>query len=74
MLREIEEMSTTESAAVRDPVETRLHRARTLLRRALYAGTRQAAHEVFQFGFARSDRVVAAVLGRIGQAQGAASG
>jgi len=74
VLREIEEMSTAESAAVRDPVETRLNRARALLRRALYAGTRQAAHEVFQFGFARCDRVVAAVLGRIGQAQGAASG
>jgi len=74
VLREIEEMSTAETAAVRDPVKTRLHRARALLRRALYAGTREAAHEVFQFGFARCDRVVAAVLGRIGQGQGAASG
>ncbi len=78
VLREIEEMSTAETAAALDlreeTVKTRLHRARALLRRALYAGTREAAHEVFQFGFTRCDRVVAAVLGRIGQGQGAASG
>jgi len=78
VLREIEEMSTAETAAALDlreeTVKTRLHRARALLRRALYAGTRGAVHEVFQFGFARCDRVVAAVLGRIGQGQGAASG
>jgi RNA polymerase sigma-70 factor (ECF subfamily) len=77
VLREIEEMSTAETAAVLDireeTVKTRLHRARALLRRALYAGTREAAHEVFQFGFARCDRVVAAVLRRIGRGEGAAS-
>ena len=71
-------MSTAETAAVLDlrdeTVKTRLHRARVLLRRALYAGTRGAAHEVFQFGLARCDRVVTAVLRRIGQAQSAASG
>jgi len=38
-----------------------------LLRRALYAGTREAVRDVFQFGAARCDRVVAAVLTRIGQ-------
>jgi len=78
VLREVEEMSTAETAAALDlreeTVKTRLHRARALLRRALYAGTREAAHAVFQFGFARCDRVVAAVFGRIGQGQGAASG
>ena len=77
VLREIEEMSTAETAAVlelrEETVKTRLHRARALLRRALYAGTREAAREVFQFGFARCDRVVAAVLERIGQTQGPAS-
>lgn len=78
VLREIEGMSTAETATVLDlreeTVKTRLHRARALLRRALWAGTREAAHEVFQFGFARCDRVVAAVLERIGDGQGAASG
>ena len=71
VLREVEEMSTAETAAVLDireeTVKTRLHRARALLRRALYAGTRGAVNEVFQFGAVRCDRVVAAVLGKIGR-------
>jgi RNA polymerase sigma-70 factor (ECF subfamily) len=78
VMREVEEMSTAETAAVLDireeTVKTRLHRARALLRRALYAETRAAVHEVFQFGLAQCDRVVTAVLRRIGQAQGAARG
>jgi RNA polymerase sigma-70 factor (ECF subfamily) len=48
-------------------VKTRLHRARALLRRALYGATRGAVNEVFQFGAVRCDRVVAAVMKRIGQ-------
>jgi len=70
VLREVEEMSTAETAAVLDvreeTVKTRLHRARALLRRALYGATRGAVNEVFQFGAVRCDRVVAAVLERIG--------
>ena len=69
VLREIEEMNTAETASIlelrEETVKTRLHRARALLRRALWAGTREQAAEVFQFGFARCDRVVAAVMARI---------
>jgi len=69
MLREVEGLSTAEAADCLDipeeTVKTRLHRARGLLRRSLYARLGQSATATFQFGFARCDRVVAAVLGRI---------
>jgi RNA polymerase sigma-70 factor (ECF subfamily) len=71
MLREVEGLSTAETAECLDippeTVKTRLHRARGLLRRSLEARLRDDATAVFQFGFSRCDRVVAAVLARIGR-------
>jgi RNA polymerase sigma-70 factor, ECF subfamily len=69
VMREVEGMSTAESAACLDITEktakTRLHRARTLLRDNLYqrAGVESAA--AFSFQAPRCDRLVAAVLDRI---------
>ena len=69
VMREVEGMSTAESAECLDITEetakTRLHRARTLLRETLYqrAGIENAA--AFSFEAPRCDRVVAAVLQQI---------
>jgi RNA polymerase sigma-70 factor, ECF subfamily len=69
MLREVEGMTTAETAealAVSDDlVKTRLHRAKVLVRDALYALTEQNAGGVFPFHASRCDRVVAAVLQQI---------
>ena len=68
VLRKIEELSTAETATLLDlreeTVRTRLHRARTLLRQVLDAGIRDA----YPFGNERCDRIVTAVLARIGSA------
>jgi RNA polymerase sigma-70 factor (ECF subfamily) len=69
VMRDVEGMSTAESADCLDITEetakTRLHRARMLLRDALYqrAGIESAA--AFSFEAPRCDRVVEAVLARI---------
>jgi RNA polymerase sigma-70 factor (ECF subfamily) len=69
VMRAVEGMSTAESADCLDITEetakTRLHRARMLLRDALYqrAGIESAA--AFSFEAPRCDRVVEAVLARI---------
>ena len=69
VMRAVEGMSTAESAECLDITEetakTRLHRARLLLREALYerAGIETAA--AFSFEAPRCDRVVAAVFGQI---------
>ena len=69
VMREVEGMSTAESAECLDITEetakTRLHRARKLLRDALYerAGIESAA--VFSFQAPRCDRMVAAVFEQI---------
>jgi RNA polymerase sigma-70 factor (ECF subfamily) len=69
MLREVEEMSTAETAVVLDipeeTVKTRLHRARGLLRKSLEQGAGEALPSAFAFGSARRDRLVSAVLARI---------
>jgi RNA polymerase sigma-70 factor (ECF subfamily) len=69
MLREIEGMSTAETADCLDlseeAVKVRLHRARSLLRKHIYAQTGAATPAAFQFLGARCDRMVSAVLGRI---------
>ncbi|HEY7546733.1 MAG TPA: RNA polymerase sigma factor [Blastocatellia bacterium] len=69
MLREVEEMSTAETAECldisEDAVKVRLHRARALLRKHIYAQTGAATAGAFQFLGARCDRMVAAVLERI---------
>jgi RNA polymerase sigma-70 factor (ECF subfamily) len=70
MLREIEGMSTAETAECLDlseeAVKVRLHRGRALLRREIYKRTGQATASAFHFAGPRCDRVVKAVLARIG--------
>jgi RNA polymerase sigma-70 factor (ECF subfamily) len=69
VLREIEEMSTLETAQVlgvsEDVVKTRLSRAKAMLRSDLLARAGLAAPTAFPFHNARCDRVVAAVFARI---------
>jgi RNA polymerase sigma-70 factor (ECF subfamily) len=69
MLREVEELSTRETAECLDVseevIKVRLHRARVLLRDSLYARVGTTAPETFVFLRPRCDRVVAAVLSRI---------
>ncbi len=69
MLRDIGEMSTYETAEClgisEENVKTRLHRARALMSKELYARTGTATAGAFQFAGSRCDRVVSAVLERI---------
>jgi RNA polymerase sigma-70 factor (ECF subfamily) len=69
VLREVQELSTAETAACLDVseelVKVRLHRARAELRRHMDARLGAATREVFDFHATRCDRVVAAVLERI---------
>ncbi|HTM27562.1 MAG TPA: RNA polymerase sigma factor [Vicinamibacterales bacterium] len=70
VLRDIEGLSTTETAECLgvsdDVVKTRLSRARAALRRDLFERAGLAASTAFTFQRPRCDRVVAAVLARIG--------
>lgn len=69
MLREVEGLSTAETAACLDIsqslVKTRLHRARAALRQEMESRSRTALNEAFAFHLSRCDQVVAAVLARI---------
>jgi RNA polymerase sigma-70 factor (ECF subfamily) len=69
MMREVEEMSTAETAAClgisEDLVKTRLHRGRTMLRDNLYRRAGVTFDSVFTFGNARCDRVVAGVMEKV---------
>lgn len=69
MLRDVEEMSTIETANVleitEENVKVRLHRARALLRRNLYARIGVERKEAFNFHALRCDRVVNNVFERI---------
>jgi RNA polymerase sigma-70 factor, ECF subfamily len=69
MLRDIEEMSTTETAQALDlteeNVKVRLHRARALLRREMFARAGAQRGNAFPFMGARCDRMVQAVMERI---------
>jgi RNA polymerase sigma-70 factor (ECF subfamily) len=69
MLRQIEGMSTSETAAVLgvsdDVVKTRFSRARAALQRNLLDRVGSAAPRAFTFHQARCDRIVAAVFARI---------
>ncbi len=69
MLREVEGLSTAETAAVldlgEDVVKTRLSRAKAKLRRDLLDRAGAGVASAFTFGQARCDRVVAAVFARI---------
>jgi RNA polymerase sigma-70 factor, ECF subfamily len=70
MLREVEGMSTLETAQVldvsEDVVKTRLSRAKAALRRDLLERAGMAAGNAFTFHQTRCDRVVAAVFARLG--------
>ena len=69
MLRDVEEMSTTDTATVleisEENVKVRLHRARALLRKSLYARAGMERKEAFNFHAVRCDRVVKNVFERI---------
>src|SRR5687767_12668849 len=69
MLRQVEGLSTSETAHAldvsEDVVKTRLSRARAALQRDLLDHAGAAAASAFRFGLARCDRVVAAVMARI---------
>jgi RNA polymerase sigma-70 factor (ECF subfamily) len=69
ILRDIEDMSTTDAADVleitEENVKVRLHRARALLRKSLYARAGMERKEAFNFHAVRCDRVVKNVFERI---------
>jgi RNA polymerase sigma-70 factor (ECF subfamily) len=69
LLREVEGLSTEETAACleisTDVVKTRLHRARAMLRDALYRRAGVGLQTIFSFGAHRCDRVVARVMEEI---------
>jgi RNA polymerase sigma-70 factor (ECF subfamily) len=70
-LREIEELSTRETAEAlqltEQTVKNRLHRARSLLRRELTERAGPEIRKAFPFLAKRCDRIVGAVLARIGE-------
>jgi RNA polymerase sigma-70 factor (ECF subfamily) len=69
VLRDVEEMSTAETAEAVSLTETnvkvRLHRAHQLLREELYSRVGASAAQAFGFHAVRCDRVVSAVLERL---------
>jgi RNA polymerase sigma-70 factor (ECF subfamily) len=69
VLRDIEEMSTTDTANAleisEENVKVRLHRARALLRKTLYDRAGMERREAFNFHAVRCDRVVKTVFERI---------
>jgi RNA polymerase sigma-70 factor (ECF subfamily) len=69
MLRDVEEMSTTDAAyaleITEENVKVRLHRARALLRKGLYVRVGGEARQAFSFHAVRCDRVVKKVFERI---------
>ena len=69
VLRELEEMSTAETAEALDiteeVVKTRLHRARAMLQTDLCSRVGSTAPDAFKFHLSRCDRVVNVVLGKI---------
>ena len=71
VLREVEQLSTTETAEClelsEEAVKTRLHRSRALLRRDLESRLGTAISEAYAFLGARCDRIVMRVLERIGR-------
>ena len=69
LLREVEGLSTEETAecleVTAEVVKTRLHRARAMLRDALYRRAGVGLQTIFSFGAQRCDRVVARVMDEI---------
>lgn len=78
VLRDVEEMSTTEAAETlgisEENVKTRLHRARAMLRKEIYQRAGAKSTSAFQFMGARCDRLVRAVLQRIAMLSSAMAG
>jgi RNA polymerase sigma-70 factor (ECF subfamily) len=70
MLREIEQLSTEETAEIlavgEGVVKVRLHRARLMLKEALYARAGAEASGLFEFHRTRCDRVVDRVMKALG--------
>ena len=71
MLREVEEMSTPETADAlgisESNVKIRLHRARAILRRKLYSQVSAETKEVFPFKPPRCDRVITRMIDEVGK-------
>lgn len=69
VLREVEGVSSADAAECldvsEDVVKTRLHRARALLREALFQQAGLVSASLFPFHLSRCDRVVAAVFRRL---------
>lgn len=69
VMRDIEGMNTAETAQSMDiseeAVKVRLHRARSMLRKDIYARTGAATASAFEFMGARCDQVVATVMEKI---------
>lgn len=69
MLRDVEEMSTSEAAEVleisEENLKVRLHRARAAFREQLYDLAGPEARHAFAFEAPRCDRIVAAVFSRL---------
>jgi RNA polymerase sigma-70 factor, ECF subfamily len=72
MLRDVEQLSTTETAATlalsEENVKVRLHRARAMVRKNLFVQAGSEAPRAFGFMGERCDRVVARVMGKISAA------
>jgi RNA polymerase sigma-70 factor, ECF subfamily len=70
MMRDVEELSTTETAEAlelsEENVKVRLHRGRAMMRKELFARVGAGAKDAFPFMGARCDRVVEKVLQRLG--------
>ena len=69
MMREVEQLSTSECAEVlelsEEAVKVRLHRARAMLRDGLFAKVDKSLSSTFPFLGARCDRIVAAVMAKL---------
>ena len=69
VMREVQQLSIAETASCldisEDNVKVRLHRAKAMLRDALYERVERGAGDAFPFLGARCDRIVAAVMARI---------
>ncbi len=69
MMRDIEEMSTADTAVAlelsEEAVKVRLHRARAMLRRELFQRVGATSSAAFQFPATRCDRVTHAVMRRL---------
>lgn len=77
MLRDVEEMSTSETAAAlsltEENVKVRLHRGRAMVRRDLFARVGAMATNAFPFLGARCDRMVERVFERLSRSKAARS-